>query len=116
MNPEILERVMQRMAQQGWQIDPVWGCLATKDFATAVGPKQASVWLTDDREFPRYWLHGSYYSEGRDALAACYGIIPAIAEMADIDALVDQFLTDVAHTVGSTYAARLLRYASPAEM
>jgi hypothetical protein len=105
---ELAALVMARLHQHGWAADRIIRTVAVKEYPTAVGLKQGSVRLVQDHEVPQYWLKGEYLSEGRNALAGCFAIIPADADSAAVQSHVDAFAAEVNRQVAGTYAARLL--------
>lgn len=107
MSMIIANAIMDKIVQQGWEIDRIIRYVATRMYGTAVGSKQASVRLSFDKEFHQYWLRAEYWSEGRNALSTCFATIPVDAADALIDAELRKFFKQVNDTVSQTYAARL---------
>lgn len=84
----------------------------TKDYPTAVGPRQAVVRpIVPDNGMGQLWLVGEYISEGNNALVGAMAIIPQDAADDVVYGLVDRFAEDVSQRISETYAARLLKAA-----
>jgi len=84
----------------------------TKDYPTAVGPRQAVVRpVAPDNGRGQLWLVGDYMSEGNNALVGVMAIIHQDAADDVVYGLVDRFAEDVSHRISQTYAARLLKAA-----
>ncbi|MNR71865.1 hypothetical protein D3C71_25440 [compost metagenome] len=108
MNKELVSQVVARLASHGWT--PIEGgtAIARKTFDTAVGPKEALVYLTNSRDDdPNRTLQGDYQSEGRNVLEPHGVLLPKAAEPVMVDALVDKFVAGAERAVGESYAARL---------
>lgn len=100
---------VSRLLELGWS-EARGAAIATKQFATAVGPKEAQVYL---EKFPEaFRLTGVYYSEGRNILEPRSVIIPSGADHAAVHTLVDRFVTQGEEAIADSYAARLLRSGS----
>lgn len=87
-----------------------WG-YAIKVYATAVGPKEAHVYLRFRKDQPTAILTGTYCSEGRNALSTCWREL-SLEQPEALEDAVRSFATEVDRCVAETYAARLLRHAS----
>lgn len=105
--------VIECLVARGWVTDRIVKNVVTKYFMTAVGPKQADIWISYDHHYDFHVLNGDYRSQGNNALAASSGWIPASASDAKIAKAVDQHLSLVEHVIGETYAARLLKRYPP---
>lgn len=100
-------RVQVLLKERGWT--PSQGAaLASREYPTAVGMKQALVYL-----YPAQEGHGSlkadYWSEGRNALSTAHMQVAESLNDEELSRLVDAYLADVDAQVAETYAARLLR-------
>lgn len=108
-----IDRTTQRQAvaaelvAAGWKALP-GPALASKEFATAVGPREALAWLSGGNDDSDGWLAGQYWSEGRNALSLCGTVIPVSAGSRDIRERARRFAAEVDAAVAETYAARLL--------
>ncbi len=107
---ELKVQVTALLAAAGWKPEP-GTAIASKFYDTYVGPRQAQVYLSRGDEYNRT-LSGQYYSEGRDATAACLKLIPHTATPEQVAHIVSRFMADMDATVAQTYAARLLRTAA----
>lgn len=96
-------------AQHGWKTDRLLPNVVCKHFDTVVGPKQATIRSTFDKDYRQYWLSGEYLSEGRNALAGCFACVPAASDPQAALRAADAFVADVNKAISETYAARLLR-------
>lgn len=106
---QLFLQVSARLAELGWT--PLHSvAIASKFYDTAVGPKEALLYLTKGDGY-YYTLYGTYYSEGRNALS-CGQLIPCAVEAGDVQAYVDKFAAQADAAVAETYAARLLRLAA----
>lgn len=102
--------IVAQLAAAGWT--PIQGrtAIANKTYPTAVGPKEAQVYLAVfGAEDPNYVLQGQYYSEGRNVLAGDSVLIPKAADGEQVRRLTDQFAAAAEATVLDSYAARLYR-------
>lgn len=100
------------LASLGWNTEELapWG-YAIKVYATAVGPKEAHVYLRFRKDETTATLSGTYCSEGRNALSTCWRELP----LGQADTLADAvrgFAAEVDRCVADTYAVRLLRPAT----
>jgi len=107
---EVQDAIEARLSEHGWRIDQEWGpCIAYKDYATAVGDREAFVKLT--RRSDGMALRGCYLSEGRNVLATIWALFNADASVSDVPHIVDQFVVEADKEVDDSYARRLfLRY------
>lgn len=86
-----------------------YSALAHKVYNTIVGEKEAQAYLMDfGDEEGRVLLQGTYYSEGRNILAAHAVSIPKNANFEQIEKLVKVFTERTDEVVGQSYAVRLL--------
>lgn len=79
--------------------------LGTKQYQTAVGVKEARVWLVPYSDC--HQLAGDYESEGRNILATTSRQITD-DEPAVLEAIVASFMTEIDALVGCSYAVRCM--------
>ena len=109
-NQEPRAAVVAQLAAAGWTPIRSGTAIAKKIYPTAVGPKEAQVYLAGfGTEDPNYVLQGQYYSEGRNVLAGDSVLIPKAAGGEQVRRLTDQFAAAAEATVVDSYAARLYR-------
>lgn len=98
-----------RLEELGWrfQVPPKGAGSASKTYATAVGPKDAIVYLAVTAESVS--LTADYQSEGRNALSTLWERIEKTSDSAAVQKAVEAFSMAVDAGVAETYAARLLR-------
>lgn len=103
--------VMAVLQSLGWSRN-CGTAIAFKTYTTAVGPKDALVYLTDwGNDSPNAMLTGDYWSEGRNILEPCCQLLPKDADAASVRPLIEQFAARVETAVAESYARRLeLRY------
>jgi hypothetical protein len=82
--------------------------LGTKQYQTAVGVKEATVWLVPYPDC--HHLCGNYESEGRNILSTTTRRI-SDAEPELLEAAVASFMTEVDALVGCSYAVRCMQQA-----
>lgn len=100
--------IVARLVAHGWTAVPNGTAIAIKSYVTAVGPKDAFVYLADfGASEANHVLKGEYYSEGRNALAADAVLIPKSGDAAEMARLTDRFAEGAEKSVLETYAARL---------
>jgi len=103
------QHICAALASLGWNTEElVSHGTATKVYATAVGPKEAHVYLRFARDQLTARLSGDYWSEGRNALSTCTQAITLEQVEALIDA-VKSFSSNVDRIVAGTYAMRFVR-------
>lgn len=100
--------IAQLLQTHGWVLD-THTAIASKTYATAVGPKQALAYYTQWPQSDCVVLSGEYVSEGRNVLAICSELIPHDADPEMVRQLVHRFATRCDVAVGDSYAARLLK-------
>ena len=99
-----LEAVGALLRQHDWVLVEGGTALATKVYSTAVGPKEAQVYLSRSRDDdPNQTLSGQYYSEGRNIMAVGV-LLPKVAAAADVERLVGQFAREADAAVDASYA------------
>ena len=92
------------LRQHGWVLVEGGTALATKVYRTAVGPKEAQVYLSRSRDDdPNQSLSGQYYSEGRNIMSTGV-LLPKAAAAADVERLVAQFAREADSAVDASYA------------
>lgn len=103
------QQIADVLTQRGWKVLP-GPAFASKTFATAVGPKDAVLWLTRrvDQVGNRS-LSGEYQSEGRNILGGCLQIVHEAADASAVNATTARFVDAVEAEIADSYAVRLLR-------
>ncbi|SDJ11156.1 hypothetical protein [Pseudomonas abietaniphila] len=105
--------IADQLEASGWsRVDTIGFCcttgLATKAYETAVGTKEAVVYLCrGDAGAMR--LTATYFSEGGNALCTTWFRIIRDLNLIEVAEGVMQFAVEVDRVVGSTYAMRLAR-------
>lgn len=106
---EIVAEIQRQLQPHGWSPMGL-GSLASKLFETAVGPKEAQLYLSDwGHDSPVYVINGIYQSEGRNALSTTSAHIPKSVTKEELLALINNLAPEVDQVVSQTYAARLLK-------
>lgn len=101
--------IVAQLVEAGWTAIERSTAIAIKTYDTAVGPKDAHVYLADfGPSETNYVLQGEYYSEGSDVLSARGILVPKDADLATANTLTERFATDAEAAVLDSYAARLL--------
>lgn len=105
-----LEKSIQAcLAELGWTVLDCTA-IASKMYDTAVGPRQALVYVQDfGPQEGVVRLMGDYQSEGRNCLSTTSVTIARFADEETIKALTQQFAAEADKVVGESYAMRLLR-------
>lgn len=99
--------VRSRLVELGWTAED-GTAIASKEYPTAVGLKQALVYLKDyGPKEGSVLLTGEYQSEGRNCLSTTMVAIPRDATTDVISVLAQKFATEADVAVGQSYAARL---------
>jgi len=83
--------------------------IARKSFDTAVGEKEALVFLQTWGDSPNFVVAGQYWSEGNNALSTSFIFIPKDASESEAQRLATVFAKKADAAVGDTYAMRLMR-------
>lgn len=102
--------IVAQLAAAGWT--PLEGgtAIANKMYETAVGLKEAQVYLADyGPTSENYVLQGQYYSEGRNVLGGSGILIPKAGDEGTVTQLTQKFAAGAEKEVLQSYAARLLR-------
>lgn len=102
--------IVAQLAAAGWI--PLEGgtAIANKMYETAVGLKEAQVYLAAyGSTSENYVLQGQYYSEGRNVLGGSGILIPKAGDEATVTQLTQKFAVGAEKEVLQSYAARLLR-------
>jgi hypothetical protein len=102
--------ILAQLAAAGWT--PLEGgtAIANKMYETAVGLKEAQVYLADyGPTSENYVLQGQYYSEGRNVLGGSGILIPKAGDEGTVRQLTQKFGAGAEKEVLQSYAARLLR-------
>lgn len=101
--------IVAQLVAAGWTAMERSTAIAIKTYDTAVGPKDAHVYLADfGPSETNYVLQGEYYSEGSNALSARGILIPKDADPKAAKTLTEHFATGAEAAVLDSYAARLL--------
>jgi hypothetical protein len=101
--------IVAHLVAAGWTALERSTAIAIKTYDTAVGPKDAHVYLADfGPGETNYVLQGEYYSEGSNVLSARGILIPKDADPAAVKTLTERFAASAEHAVLDSYAARLL--------
>lgn len=104
--------ISNQFQDQGWAPFDKGIAIATKEYQTTVGLKEAVVYLYEssllDERGPLLMLSGHYYSEGRNVLEPHTVFIPKNADADSRYELVKAFIEKVDSEIASTYAVRLL--------
>lgn len=103
--------IAEQLVADGWtcasEFDIAFSCLlASKDYATAVGPKTATVSLEPRSE--GFQMVGNYQSEGRNILSTTWFSIPNGLDADYVGAGTSAFVAKVDAEVDQSYARRLL--------
>jgi hypothetical protein len=109
-NPDLTDTVRQCLSMYGWDVTHRGTAIGTKVYETAVGPKEALVFLTNSKpDDPNRTLRGEYVSEGRNVMPGL--LIPKATTVVQVEDLVRQFAQTADAAVADSYAVRLLRCA-----
>lgn len=102
------QQIADLLTQRGWTMLP-GPAFASKSFATAVGPKEALLWVSRrvDQVGNRS-LTGEYQSEGRNILGGCFQIVHETADLASVTEKASRFVDAVEAQIADSYAVRLL--------
>lgn len=103
--------VMAQLLQAGWEKRRTMheAALATKEYLTAVGYRQAQAYLGDWPSSNVAVLRGSYWSEGRNILEPLWETISVEADSETIRRHVDRFVAELEGRVAESYAMKLIR-------
>ena len=100
--------IVAQLVAAGWTALERSTAIAIKTYDTAVGQKDAHVYIADFGPGERnYVLQGEYYSEGSNVLSANGVLIPKDADLATAAALTERFAAGAERDVLASYAARL---------
>ena len=103
--------IVAQLAADGWTALEGGTAIANKMYETAVGLKEAQVYLADyGPTSENYVLQGQYYSEGRNVLGGSGVLIPKAGDEATVTQLTQKFAAGAEKQVLQSYAARLLRH------
>lgn len=108
-SPRISAFVAHLVSQHGWKADSSIPNVATRDYDTAVGPKQASIWLTTCQTTGDTYLWPRYDSEGRNAAESTVGYSCSLTPDAQALEELDAYVQRLDECIGQTFAARLLK-------
>ncbi|BCF95213.1 hypothetical protein [Paraburkholderia largidicola] len=106
------DAIVAGFALHGWRKDRLVDAFS-KIFETAVAPKQASIWLSFDKECDRWWLaNGDFTSAGENVLAGTYAIFPVGMSQASIEQTVAALVGEMERKIAKAYSVRLLGYSA----
>jgi len=106
-NQRIVNLVCGCLLSSGWNnFDRPSTALSFKMYDSAVGKKEAQVYLSGDQY--NWRLSGLYQSEGRNILEAESVLIPKDCSALRLRDLCEQFLENVETAIAKSYAVRLL--------
>lgn len=106
----IEQTIKSVLVSRGWTAQD-YTAIASKQYETAVGPKQALVYLQDfGPQEEQLLLVGDYQSEGRNCLSSHGVLVPKCASVAKVKELADWFSIQADKAVGQTYAMKLMRH------
>ncbi|WP_225031107.1 hypothetical protein [Paraburkholderia sp. XV] len=98
------------LASHGWRKDRLVDAFS-KTFETVVAPKQASIWLSFDKECSRWWLaNGDFTSAGENVLAGAYAIFPIGMSQTAVEQAVAALVDEMERKIAGAYSVRLLGY------
>lgn len=101
--------VCETLQRMGWTLASDTA-IARKQFQTAVGPKEAVVYLDDyGPHCDNLVLGGSYHSEGRNCLESGVVLIPKKTVGAQVSHLVAKYVKGAEDAILNSYAARLYK-------
>ena len=103
--------VKQELVRHGWQLSrwrpELLPNAMSRKYETAVGLKEALVWIVPAQSDSALQLTAEYWSEGRNALSCCFSRIPVAEEEEVAISKVSAFLAGVEKSITETYAVRL---------
>jgi len=112
MKEEMIQQVqnlaVEEFTRAGWKGDRLLPHVLNKVYATAVGPKEATVRADVVHASEMNWLNAVYWSEGRNVAATCYAFLASTADKEVVISKVERFLADVERAIAGTYAVKLL--------
>lgn len=98
------------LAARGWQKDSIVDAFS-KTFETVVAPKKASIWLSFERQFDRWWLtNGDFTSAGENVLATCHAFFPTGMALYELQQAVEALVSEMEYKIAGAYSVRLLRH------
>lgn len=107
----LLPLAQGRLLHMGWTLTKR-SAIARKTFATAVGPKEAFVYLYEGASYEtNMMIVGDYQSEGRNILCPESRLIPKDCDDEQAAKIIDDFAANAEKVIQASYAARLLRSA-----
>lgn len=120
MRDAMISAVLPVLVTHGWTALNNSTAIASKTFDSAVGRKEAHVYLYEGSHDPYNGsLSGDYLSEGNNVLSTAGGLLPKPGTPEVWAAIALQFVQNAEKAIGDSYAVRLLRkypeaYATPA--
>lgn len=105
---DVRAAVADRLEALGWK-KGAWTAVASKSYDTAVGAKEAVVYLASwGPSEANVTLTGAYQSEGHNILSTCFVSVPKTAGREEIDQKVGLFVEQAEKAISESYARRLL--------
>jgi hypothetical protein len=106
---EMLLLIRNFLQSNGWVLfDRSAAALAFKMYDSAVGKKEAQVYLDGDQY---YWrLSGLYESQGQNILSTNSVLIPVEIDVSQLSDFFSQFLENVESAIANSFAVRLLHH------
>jgi len=99
--------IAQRLQRYGWRLN-TGSALAVKTFRTAVGDRDAFVYLADfGKDSREFMLQGDYQSEGRNHLDPHPILFAKTSTPEEIQNAASRFAVLVDAAIANTYAMRL---------
>ncbi len=119
MKEEMIQQVqnlaVEEFTRAGWKGDRLLPHVLNKVYATAVGPKEATVRADVVHASEIVWLNAVYWSEGRNVAATCYAFLASTADKEVVISKVERFLADVEKAIAGSYAVKLLHPLTPGQ-
>lgn len=100
------EWLSTELQHHGWQLASGIA-IASKSFETAVGTKEAYLYLHPHKVPPSYSLHGDYQSEGRNVLSSSFLPVKMDASLDSLSDTVAQHIAKLEEQIQASFAARL---------
>lgn len=107
MSEPLRKTISDELLKHGWTLDE-GSAIASKFYATAVGKKQAHLYLTGKDASGCSLIVGEYFSEGRNALEPHAAFVPGSVSHDQIQGIVARFARNADAVIAQTYAVKLL--------
>lgn len=112
MLEQVTKQVREALEANGWALTPEpFTAIAKRSIATAVGEKEAFVYLENWSKCGTVVLNACYWSEGRNAVSTVFQSLPLTADKSECFAIAKRFTEDALQAISETYAVRLLKAA-----